>query len=133
MSQSKATKGINPVHQKKPLRRSLPPRLASARISSSNSTTAPASSESIMKVEKTLRRATKKDTGLSNATGEEKIEMAAANEEDSTLSSETSEALPLNVVRSDKPSEVESRVNGDLVVEENPQLALEQQPITAEH
>lgn len=86
-----------------------------------------------MKVEKTLHSANKKDTGLSNATREEKIEVAAANEEDSTMSSETSEALPLNVVHSDKPSEVESHVNGELVVEENPQPALVPQPITAEH
>ncbi|KAK7260891.1 hypothetical protein RIF29_27190 [Crotalaria pallida] len=127
------TKGITPVHQKKPLRKSLPARLASGRISSSKSITAPASSEAV-KVGKNVSSATKQDTSLPKATGEEeKIDMPAAVEEESTLSSETTEALPLNVIHSDKPNEAESHVNGDVVVEENPQLALAQEPITAEH
>ncbi|XP_061376409.1 protein WVD2-like 5 [Gastrolobium bilobum] len=132
VSESKPTKGITAVHQKKPQRRSLPIRLASERVSSSNSTTAPKSSKAINDKKTSLSSATKKDTILSNVTVEERIEITAANEENSTLSSETSNALPLNVVPSDKPSEVESRVNGDIVVEENPQLALAQEPIAAE-
>ncbi|CAI8605922.1 unnamed protein product [Vicia faba] len=146
--QSNTTKGITFVNQKKPIRKSLPTRLASEKT---NSTAAPTS------------KATKKDTILSKATNEEKTEIVAsneektkivaaneektdivaaneekteiivANEENTTLSSETNVALPLNVVPSDKPSE-EEYVNGDIiVVEENPHLTLSPEPITTVH
>jgi hypothetical protein len=117
--QSNSTKGVTVVHPKKPLRRSLPTRLNSEKT---NSAAAPKKDS-----------ATKKATSLSNATGEEKTEITEANEENSTLSSETNVALPLNVVPSDKPSEAESHVNGDILVEENPQLVLSQEPITTMH
>ena len=133
MSESKnVTKGIAPVHQKKPQRKSLPPRLASERTSSSNSTAAPASSKATND-KKTLSNATKEGINLSSATGEQKVEMAAANEENSTLSSEKNEAPALSAVPSDKPSEAEPQMNGDIAVEENPQPALVQEPIAAEH
>lgn len=141
MLQSNSTKGITLVNQKKPIRKSLPTRLASEKT---NSTAAPTS------------RATKKDTTLTKATNEEKTEIVAVNEEkteiiavneennteimaaneenNNTLSSETNAALPLNVVPSDKPSEEESHVNGDIiVVEENPHLTLSPEPITSVH
>lgn len=129
MLQSNSTKGITLVNQKKPIRKSLPTRLASEKT---NSTAAPTS------------RATKKDTPLTKATNEEKTEIVAVNEEkteiiavneeNNTLSSETNAALPLNVVPSDKPSEEESHVNGDIiVVEENPHLTLSPEPITTVH
>lgn len=129
MLQSNSTKGITLVNQKKPIRKSLPTRLASEKT---NSTAAPTS------------RATKKDTTLTKATNEEKTEIVAvneekteiiaANEENNTLSSETNTALPLNVVPSDKPSEEESHVNGDIiVVEENPHLTLSPEAITTVH
>jgi hypothetical protein len=117
--QSNSTKGVTVVHPKKPLRRSLPTRLNSEKT---NSAAAPKKDS-----------ATKKATSLSNATGEEKTEITEANEENSTLSTETNVALPLNVVPSDKPSEAESHVNGDILVEENPQLVLSQEPITTVH
>ena len=56
----------------------------------------------------------------------------AANEEKSTLSSETSAVMPLNLIPSDKLSEEESHVNGDIAVKEYSQLSLEQEPIAAE-
>ncbi|WJX16282.1 hypothetical protein P8452_06332 [Trifolium repens] len=117
--QSNSTKGVTVVHPKKPLRKSLPTRLNSEKT---NSAAAPKKDS-----------ATKKATSLSNATGEEKTEITKANEENSTLSSETNVALPLNVVPSDKPSAAESHVNGDILVEENPQLVLSQEPITTMH
>ncbi|XP_058724861.1 protein WVD2-like 5 [Vicia villosa] len=138
--QSNTTKGITPVNQKKPIRKSLPTRLASEKT---NSTAAP-----------TSRTTTKKDAALSKATteekteivaaneekteivaaNEEKIEIVAADEENNTFSSETNVALPLNVVPSDKLSEEESHVNGDIiVVEENPHLTLSPEPITTVH
>jgi hypothetical protein len=117
--QSNSTKGVTVVHPKKPLRKSLPTRLTSEKT---NSAAAPKKDS-----------ATKKATTLSNATGEEKTEITEANEENSTLSTETNVALPLNVVPSDKPSEAESHVNGDILVEENPQLVLSQEPITTMH
>lgn len=81
-----------------------------------------------------MSSAAKKHTNLSNATGEEKAKTIAANEEKSTLSSETSDAVLLNVVLpSDKPSEEVSHVNGDIAVEENPQLSLAKEPIMAAH
>ncbi|XP_004498741.1 protein WVD2-like 6 [Cicer arietinum] len=134
VSHSNSTKGVAPVHQKKPLRKSLPPRLASDRTSSSNSVAGPTSSKAVHDEKTSLSNVTKKYTSLSNATGEEKTEITAADEESSnTLSSETNVALPLNVVPSDKPSEAESHVNGDIVVEENPQLMLSQGPIMTVH
>lgn len=117
VSQSNSPTGVTLAHQKKPLRKSLPTRLASERT---NSAAAPTS------------KATKKDTSLSKGTGEEKTEIVTANEENSTLSSDTNVALPQNAVPSDKPSE-EFHVNGDIVVEENPQLVLSQEPIMTVH
>ncbi|XP_045822318.1 protein WVD2-like 5 isoform X2 [Trifolium pratense] len=117
--QSNSTKEVTVVNPKKPLRKSLPTRLTPEKI---NSAAAPKKNS-----------ATKKATSLSNAKGEEKTEITEANEENSTLSSETNVALPLNVVPSDKPSEAESHVNGDILVEENPQLVLSQEPITTVH
>ncbi|KAK7283084.1 hypothetical protein RIF29_12356 [Crotalaria pallida] len=119
VSQSKPTKGVSPVHQKKPQRKSLPPRLASEKISSSNSATAPTSSKAVDD-EKTLSKV----TTLSDATEEEKVEMSAAIEENGTLSKETT---------SDKPSEAESHVNGGIVIEEKPEIVLVPEPIAAEH
>lgn len=126
------TKGSTPVHQKKPQRKSLPTRLASKRTGSSNS---PTSSKAIHDEKTSLSSATKKDTSISNATVEEKTKVTAAADEDNStlLSGETSVDLPLNVVPSDKPSEEESRANGDIAVEENPQLAMAQEPVTIEH
>lgn len=149
MLQSNTTKGITPVNQKKPIRKSLPTRLASEKT---NSTAAP------------ISRTTKKDTTLSKATNEEKTEIVAANgekieigaaneekteivaaneekieivaadEENNTFSSETNVVLPLNVVPSDKLSEEESHANGDIiVVEVNPHLTLSPEPITTVH
>ncbi|XP_061341029.1 protein WVD2-like 5 [Gastrolobium bilobum] len=120
VSQSNPTKGITPGHQKKPQRRSLPPRLASEKISASNSATALTSSKEVNDEKTSLSFVTTEVTTLSNATGEEKVEMAAASEENNALSSEMSEA--------------DSHVNnGDIIVEEKPQLALVQEPIAAEH
>ncbi|KAG4934038.1 hypothetical protein JHK87_048040 [Glycine soja] len=135
VSESNLTKGPTPpVHQKKPQRRSLPARLAPERNSVSNSRTAPTSSKAIKDEKSSLSSAAKKHTNLSNATGEEKAKTIAANEEKSTLSSETSDAVLLNVVLpSDKPSEEVSHVNGDIAVEENPQLSLAKEPIMAAH
>jgi len=117
VTRGNSTKGVSLVHQKKPLRKSLPTRLASERT---NSAAAPTS------------RSAKKDTSLSKAIGEEKTEIVTANEENSALSRDTNVALPQNVVPSDKPSE-EFHVNGDIVVEENPQLVLSQEPIMTVH
>ncbi|GAU15093.1 hypothetical protein TSUD_08310 [Trifolium subterraneum] len=117
--QSNSTKEVALVHPKKPLRKSLPTRLTPEKI---NSAAAPKKGS-----------ATKKATSLSNAKGEEKTETTEVNEENSTLSSETNVALPLNVVPSDKPSEAESHGNGDILVEENHQLVLSQEPITTVH
>ncbi|KAE9586454.1 hypothetical protein Lalb_Chr24g0402171 [Lupinus albus] len=127
------TKGVTPIHPKKPLRKSLHARLAATKLNSPNSKTAPHASFEARKVEKTVSSATKKDTTSSNATEEDKIAIPATNEEENTLSSDTSEALLLNVVHSDKPSETESHLNGDPVVEDNPQLPFAQEPIKAEH
>lgn len=121
MSESNPTKGPNPVLQKKPQRRSLPSRLTSERNSVSKSTTALTSSKATKDEKSSLSRAAKKDTNISNATGEAKTG-TAANEEKSILSSETIDAVPLNVVAStdNKPSEEDSHVNVDIAVEENP-------------
>ncbi|KAG4382619.1 hypothetical protein AAZX31_14G113000 [Glycine max] len=134
VSESNPTKGPTPpVHQKKPQRRSLPARLASEGNSVSNSRTALTSSKAAIKDEKSsLSSAAKKDNNLTNATGEAKTMTIAANEEKSTLSSETSAVMPLNLIPSDKLSEEESHVNGDIAVKEYSQLSLEQEPIAAE-
>ncbi|XP_027354321.1 protein WVD2-like 5 [Abrus precatorius] len=128
VSQTNPTKGITPVHQKKPQRRSLPPRLNSEKINSSNSTVARTSSK-LVNDEKTLSSVKTEVTTFSDATGEEKVEMAAAIEENSALSNETSKALPLNT----QPGEANSPVNGDLVIDNKSQLTLVQEPIAAEH
>ncbi|OIW15010.1 hypothetical protein TanjilG_24119 [Lupinus angustifolius] len=120
MSQSKPIKGVIPVHQKKPQRKSLPPRLTSEKIISSNSATPPTSSKALGDEMTSLSEV----TPLSNATGDEKVEMAAAIEENNTLSNETT---------SDKTSEAESHVNGDIVDEEKPEITLLPEPIAAEH
>ncbi|KAI4316328.1 hypothetical protein L6164_024317 [Bauhinia variegata] len=135
MSESIPTKGVSPVHLKKPQRRSLPSRLPLDMNSSSNSTNAATSSKA-MKDEKTsLSRVTSKDAN-SNSTGEEKTEMVTANEENS-LPSMTNEAPPLKtehtVVPLDESSEMKSHTNGDRLVEKQPQLPLVQEPIAAEH
>lgn len=75
---SNLSKGVTPVHHKKPQRRSLPPRLACAKTSSSNSTASPTSSKAVhdaTKKDTSLSNATKKDISFSDATGEEKIEI----------------------------------------------------------
>ncbi|RYR55191.1 hypothetical protein Ahy_A06g030441 isoform C [Arachis hypogaea] len=130
-SQGKLTKETVPVEQKKPPRKSLPTRLASERIRPSNSTAATTKSK-VVKGDKTLPSATKKDTNSSSATaGEEKVKVATKNEENTTSISGNIEALPPRAVPSDDPDEAELQVNGDIEVEENPQLM--QKPITAEH
>ncbi|KAE9609239.1 hypothetical protein Lalb_Chr08g0244091 [Lupinus albus] len=118
VSQSKPTKGVIPAHQKKPQRKSLPPRLTSEKISSSNSATSPTSSEAVGDEKTSLSEF----TPLSHATEEEKVEIAAAVEENNTLSNETT---------SDKPSEAESHVNGDIVTEEKPDITSVPEPIPA--
>ncbi|KAE9603707.1 hypothetical protein Lal_00002250 [Lupinus albus] len=120
VSQSKPAKAVTPVHQRKPQRKSLPPRLNSERISSSDSATAPTSSKAVDDENASLSKATL----LSNATEDEKVEMAAGNEENNALSNETT---------SDKPSEAESYVNSDIVIEEKPDIVLVPEPIAAEH
>ncbi|CAJ1972077.1 unnamed protein product [Sphenostylis stenocarpa] len=130
VSESNPSKAPTPVLQKKPYRRSLPSRLASERNSVSNSTTALTSSKAIKDEKSSVSRAAKKDTNLSNATGEEKTNTIAGNEEKGNLSSETGDTVPLNVVPSDnKPSEEDSHVNGDIAVEGNPQPSLVQEPV----
>ncbi|KAI4337319.1 hypothetical protein L6164_015750 [Bauhinia variegata] len=135
VSESIPTKGISPVHQKKPQRRSLPSRLPSDRTSSSNSTSAATSSKPVND-EKTLSSVTSKDSNA-NETGEEKTEMATVNDENNSSSSMTNEAPLLMTekteVPSNEPNEMESHMNGDILVEEQPQLALVQEPIAAEH
>ncbi|XP_020238577.1 protein WVD2-like 5 [Cajanus cajan] len=127
VSQTNPTKGITPAHQKKPQRKSLPPRLTSEKISSSNSASVRTPSKAVNDNKTSLSSVT---TEVSIATGEEKVEIAAATEENNVLLDETSKALPLNV----EPGEAESPVNGDLAIEEKPQLAaLVQEPIAAEH
>ncbi|CAL0319156.1 unnamed protein product [Lupinus luteus] len=120
ISQSKPTKGVVPAHQKKPQRKSLPPRLTSEKISSSNSATSPTSSETVGDEKTSLSEG----TPVSHATEEEKVEMAAAIEENNTLSNGTT---------SDEPSEAESHANGDIVIEEKPDITSVPDPIAAEH
>lgn len=111
VSESNATKGPTPVHQQKPQRRSLPARVASEKNNVSNSTNALTSLKTIKGRKSSSSSSAKKDTNLANAT-EQKTGTIAANEE-------PSDAIPLNVVPSDKPSEEESHVNGDISFEEN--------------
>lgn len=68
-------------------------------------------------------------TTLSITTKEEKVEAAAAIEENNALSDETSETPSLNI----DSGEVESHVNGDIVHEDKPQLTLVQEPLAAEY
>ncbi|KAK4277169.1 hypothetical protein QN277_015208 [Acacia crassicarpa] len=126
-----------PVHQKKPQRKSLPPRLHSERTSSSTSKTASTSSKAMHQSKTSSPSVTNKDSTLASATMEEKTEIAAGNEENSTFSSEIGEAPSCieetSAILSDKPGEAASHVNSDVVVEEQPQLSSVQEPIVAEH
>ncbi|XP_058785892.1 protein WVD2-like 6 [Vicia villosa] len=129
LSQNTPTKGISPVQPKKPQRKSLPPRLSPERISSSNTTTARPPSKAVNDVKASLSSVTTDVTTLSIATKEEKVEAAAAIEENNALSDETSETPSLNI----DSGEVESHANGDIVEEDKPQLTLVQEPIAAEY
>lgn len=128
VSQNNTIKGISPVHTKKPQRRSLPPRLTPEKISSSNPATARTSSKAANDEKTSLSSVTTEVTTLSIATREEKVE-AAAIEENNAFSDETSETPSLNI----DPGEVESHVNGDIVIEDKPQRTLVQEPIAAEY
>ncbi|WJX41771.1 hypothetical protein P8452_29080 [Trifolium repens] len=128
VSQNNTIKGISPVHTKKPQRRSLPPRLTPEKISSSNPATVRTLSKAADDEKTSLSSVTTEVTTLSIATREEKVE-AAAIEENNALSDETSETPSLNI----DPSEVESHMNGDIVIEEKPQRTLVQEPIAAEY
>ncbi|XP_054795102.1 protein WVD2-like 5 [Prosopis cineraria] len=125
------------VHQKKPQRKSLPPRLHSERTSSSASKTASTSSKAMHHSKTSSHSVTKKDTTLSSVTREEKTEIAAGNEENSTFSSEIGKAPSCveepSAILSNKPGEAESHVNSDIVVEEQPQVSSAQEPTVAEH
>ncbi|XP_068471568.1 protein WVD2-like 5 isoform X2 [Phaseolus vulgaris] len=132
VSESNPSKGPNPVLQKKPHRRSLPSRLASERNSASKSTTAHTSSKAIKDEKSSLSHAAKKDTIISNATGEVKTDTVAANEEKSILSSQTIEVVLLNVAASDNKSSEDSHVNVDIAVEEKPLPPLAQEPVAAQ-
>ncbi|KAL5190035.1 Protein WVD2-like 5 [Glycine soja] len=129
VSQTNPTKGISPVHQKKPQRKSLPPQLTSEKTRSSNSASVRTSSKAVNGGKNSLSSVTTEVTTLSNPREEEKVEIAAATEENNVLLNETSKALPLNI----EPDETESPVNGDLVIQEKPQLNMAQEPIAAEH
>ncbi|CAJ2643553.1 unnamed protein product [Trifolium pratense] len=126
VSQNNTIKGISPVHSKKPQRRSLPPRLTPEKISSSNSATARTSSKAVNNEKTSVSSVTTEVTTLSIATREEKAE---AIEENNALSDETSETPSLNI----DSGEVESHVNGDIVIEDKPQRTLVQEPIAAEY
>ncbi|AES73638.2 hypothetical protein MtrunA17_Chr3g0137761 [Medicago truncatula] len=125
VSQNNPTKGISHVQPKKPQRRSLPPRLTPERISSSNSVTARTSSKAVHDEKTSLSSVTTEVTTLSVATREEKVEAAAAIEENSAFSDETSGTPSLNI----EPDVAESQLNGDIVIEDKPQLILVQEPI----
>ncbi|XP_058785879.1 protein WVD2-like 5 [Vicia villosa] len=129
LSQNTPTKGISPVHPKKPQRKSLPPRLTPERISSSNTSAARTPSKTVNDEKASLSSVTTDVTTLSIATKEETVEAAAAIEENNALSDKTSETPSLNI----DPGEVESYENGDIVIEDKPQLALVQEPIAAEY
>ncbi|KAK7352707.1 hypothetical protein VNO80_18135 [Phaseolus coccineus] len=127
VSQTNLTKGVTLVHQKKPQRKSLPPRLTT---SSSNSASVRTPSKAVNDDKTSLSSVTTEVTTLSISTGEVKVEIAAATEESNVLLDESSKALPLIV----EPSEANSpAANGDLAIEEKPQqLTLAQEPIVAE-
>jgi len=126
VSQTNVTKGVTLVHQKKPQRKSLPPRLTSEKTSSSNRTP----SKAVNDDKTSLSNVTTEVTILSISTGEEKVEVVAATEDSNVLLDETNKTLPLIV----EPSEANSPAkNGDLAIEEKPQqLTLSQEPIVAE-
>ncbi|ESW09012.1 hypothetical protein PHAVU_009G093100 [Phaseolus vulgaris] len=130
VSQTNLTKGVTLVHQKKPQRKSLPPRLTSEKTSSSNSASVRTPSKAVNDDKTSLSSVTTEVTTLSISTGEVKIEIATATEESNVLLDESSKALPLIV----EPSEAKSpTANGDLAIEEKPQqLTLAQEPIVAE-
>ncbi|XP_028799128.1 protein WVD2-like 5 isoform X2 [Neltuma alba] len=134
VSKSNPTKKITHAHPKKPQRRSLPSKLPSDKTSSS---TAVSSSKALNDEKITSSSTANKDTTLSNTGEKEKCQGDAANEENGALSCNTSESTSLNVDQnaalSDKPIETEPQVNGDIVVEEQPQLTLVQEPVAAEH
>ncbi|CAJ1973717.1 unnamed protein product [Sphenostylis stenocarpa] len=119
VSQTNLTKGITPVHLKKPHRKSLPPRLTSEKTSSSNSASARTPSKAMNDDKTSLSSVTTEVATLSILTGEAKVEIAAATEESNVLLDETSEAK--------SPT-----VNADLVIEEKPLLTLAQEPLVAE-
>jgi len=123
VSQTNLTKGVTPVHQKKPQRKSLPPRLTSEKTSSSNRTPSKALNDD----KTSLSSVTTEVTTLSISTGEVKVEIT---EESNVLLDESSKDLPLIV----EPSEAKTpAANGDLAIEEKPQqLILAQEPIVAE-
>ncbi|KAJ7958775.1 Protein WVD2-like 5 [Quillaja saponaria] len=128
VSHNNPRKGVSPVHQKKPQRKSLP-QLPSERTTLSNSkAAAKTSSSKAMGEEKTtLSNATNEEI-TSNASVEEKTELGAAIEmhEAATASLvEEQEAVPAH-----KPSE-DSHAN-ELVVEEQPQLTMVQEAKAAE-
>ncbi|CAI8599642.1 unnamed protein product [Vicia faba] len=125
LSQNNPTKGISPVHPKKPQRKSLPPRLTPERISSSNTTSARTPSKAVNDEKASLSSVTTEVTTLSIATKEDEVVAAAAIEENNVLSDETSETPSLNI----DPGEVESHV----VIEDKPHLTLVQEPIAAEY
>ncbi|KAF7817252.1 protein WVD2-like 5 [Senna tora] len=136
VSQINLTKGVTHVHQKKPQRRSLPSRLPSERTGSSHSTTTVTSSKAQNDGKTALSGVTNEDTPLSNVRGKQKSQMDADYEENGTSSYSASEAPFLIEEQNatiDKPIETEPHVNGDVVVEEQPQIPLVQEPIAAEH
>ncbi|XP_028779262.1 protein WVD2-like 5 [Neltuma alba] len=126
-----------PVQQKKPQRKSLPPRLHAERTSSSTSKTASTSSKAMHHGKTSSSSVKNKDSTSSSVSMEEITEIAAGNEENSTFSSEIGEAPSYieepSAILSGKPGEAESHVNTDIVVEEQPQLSLVLEPIVAEH
>ncbi|KAI9118349.1 hypothetical protein K1719_010681 [Acacia pycnantha] len=128
VSKSNPIKKTTPAHPKKPQRKSLPSKLPSEKTSSSK---APNNEKT------TSRSKINKETTLSNTGEKEKCQMDAANEENGALSCNTSEAPSLNIDQNadllDKSTETEPQVNGDFVVEEQPQLTLVQKPVATEH
>ncbi|XP_054789035.1 protein WVD2-like 5 [Prosopis cineraria] len=131
VSKSNPTKKITHAHPKKPQRRSLPSKLPSEKTSSSNS------SKALNDEKTTSSSVTNKGTTLSSIVEREKCQLdRAANEENGALSCNTSEPPSLNIDQtalSDKPIETEPQVNGDIVVEEQPQPPLVQEPVGADH
>ncbi|RYQ94486.1 hypothetical protein Ahy_B08g089402 isoform D [Arachis hypogaea] len=137
-SQSTLTKGISPVNQKKPQRKSLPPRLGSEKSSPSNSSTARTPSKTPNYTKTPLSSIATKVTTLSNSTVKDKVKVAEANEENNILSHETSKVPPLNSAPSpmDKPSEAELCTNGNVLREEKQeqeQTFVQQEPIATKN